>query len=375
MQTTASSLQNPVSLLRRRNTFLLATTICSLSSRLSNLALVIVFFSKAGGVFLSWLLLAFVLLATLFDVVISVLNNTRLSMRIIGLIFSILQLKSIIDALKTFSSSYRELYNQTNFTMLNNHRSELFRSSTLQSLPISAILCYILLLDLDTGINHNLLITSLTLSILSFSLGTTLFVAGDDPMPFASVIVFTHVLSQFCFRMLAICMMCIMSPVLGLTICAISLVLVHLFGPDSAWSAWVDRLTCRVNPHGAPHALLFKLLTTPITFFVVLRPLSSKPRPFAHLAVVASDCFQDTTFSRFRLFENIVMVTSFLVWQMYHQHAQYVTMLHWPRVVIAISLFCAVLIWVTWAWVALDLVVPSVSSSSPYQSHMSLNSV
>eukprot|EP00301_Raphidiophrys_heterophryoidea_P023228 c7173_g1_i1.p1 GENE.c7173_g1_i1~~c7173_g1_i1.p1 ORF type:complete len:230 (-),score=48.52 c7173_g1_i1:176-865(-) len=224
-----------------------------------------------------------------------------------------------------------------------------------------------MMLDLHDRINENYLLLALIFSVMSFALGTTLFVAGDDPAPFASLIVFIHVLSQFFFRVLALALICVRFEKWGALAVAVSWLLVYLFGPQGSGPSWYRLLTCSLK-HEENHCVpCLKVFLTPLSFFVLLRlahaPIKTIQSSSGSITNIPDDeintdpvlvyhCFPETAFIWFRLLENAVMVICFFAVQMQDDTREYEGWMHSPGLVLGAAGASVLLTGLTWIWVS-----------------------
>merc|ERR1712048_695774 len=109
--------------------------------------------------------------------------------------------------------------------------------SVIQSLPMSFLLCYILMLDLGGRMNEQLLAGALFLSFVSFAIGTTYFAACNESSGLG-VVVFVQVFSQFTLRMLSVCAICVRFKVWGVVAMLFLWVTAYCFGPQGTWEIW-----------------------------------------------------------------------------------------------------------------------------------------
>eukprot|EP00301_Raphidiophrys_heterophryoidea_P005769 c12389_g1_i2.p2 GENE.c12389_g1_i2~~c12389_g1_i2.p2 ORF type:complete len:296 (-),score=74.90 c12389_g1_i2:892-1779(-) len=242
-------------------------------------------------------------------------------------------------------------------------------------------MCYVLMLDLHDRISEALLFVTLLFLILPFSLGTTLFVAGDDPTPRASIVIFVHVLSQFFFRVLAVCLLCVKFEIWAVPVIALSWLAVFLFGPHETFSFWITLLKCGSTDRGQSlRKILQRFLLTSLSFFMIMKPAFSAstattttstptatstpttttaPRTIKHakpksvyIPALVEHNFRDTGFVWFRLFENAGMVLSFFVVQQRNER-EYEGWMHEPLLVLGGAVSCWMLTALTWAWISL----------------------
>eukprot|EP00301_Raphidiophrys_heterophryoidea_P006313 c12557_g1_i1.p1 GENE.c12557_g1_i1~~c12557_g1_i1.p1 ORF type:complete len:411 (-),score=126.56 c12557_g1_i1:165-1355(-) len=359
-------------LLRLNRCFVAVLGLCSLTSRLFSVALAILFSQSQDT---SWfgITCAFIFVSTLFDILTSCLENKgRFCRFLLWSVLSVLQLKPWLDTLAFFTTrNLRDYYNQDNYKQLKEYRAKIFLSTTLHSLPISFLICYILMLDLHRHLDENLLLAALVFSILSFALGTTLFVAGDDPTPRASVMVFLHILSQFFFRVLALSLVFVkFGGNYGWIVVCVSWLCVYLCGPKGTLQAWARVVTCQcghVVEGDQPSAVCYRLLLTPLTFFVLINPVYSRPHSTATTTdsthnstvdnssndiaepVLVVDSFQNIQYIWVRVMENTIMVVCFL-WVGVDSTVLYEGWLHTPMLVIGAGAVCALLTGLTSLW-------------------------
>jgi len=356
--------------------FVVTLGLCNLVSRIIVVALLALFHLSGDHVWFGFTC-TIVCLSTFLDILVALSDHTAGVMAGLWTVLSILQLKPWADTFSFFvSPMLRDRFTPENHDTLKDHRVKVFLSTTTHSLPTSFLICYITMLELGGRINENYLLFALIFSVLSFSLGTTMFVAGDDPTPCAASIVFVHVLAQFSFRVIAVALICVKFEKWGVLAAAVSWFIVYLFGPQGSFAAWANMITCK-NEDNHMCVPCLKILLTPLSFFVIIRPAYARtprdqPQPSSdqqpgglaatdsmrsvippeddHKPTMVHHCFKDTQFIWFRLLENLIMVICFMTVDQ-EDERDYESWLHTPNLVIAASVVSILLTGATWLWV------------------------
>jgi len=303
--------------------FVIVSGIITLASSIANVALMITFWMSSDVVWASSLLL-FIGMSTIFNIIITALDHPSVPGCLLWTPLSLLQLKAWGDTLEYFTHPtlrHGEVSNPEYKHSFKIFRTKRFFSSVVQSLPVSFVLTYILMLDLHNRINEHILGAILLLSFLSFSFGTTHFVAGKDTV-FTGVIAFLHILAQFVFRLLAVCSVCVRFREWGVFAIFLSWLFVYLFGPKGTYLKWAEICGCvkKVQPADSTNGLpplsnlcivFTRVFLTPLTFFIVVDVLYENPDD-PEQDVKAYDCFKHTLFVLWRMLENAILVLCFM---------------------------------------------------------------
>eukprot|EP00301_Raphidiophrys_heterophryoidea_P014332 c2227_g1_i1.p1 GENE.c2227_g1_i1~~c2227_g1_i1.p1 ORF type:complete len:403 (+),score=64.74 c2227_g1_i1:82-1209(+) len=300
--------------------FVILSGSATLFSSIANVILMITFFLSGDVVWASSLLF-FILVSTLFNILITAVDHPVKNLCCLWTALSLLQLKAWGDTIEFLTHprlKNPDYANEEYQSLIKSFRVKRFLSSVVQSLPVSFLLTYVLMLDLHNRINEHILGGILFLSFLSFALGTTHFVAGNNSYA-TGFIVFLHVLAQFIFRMLAVCSVCVRFRSWGVLAIMISWLFVYLFGPKGTFSLWTKILTCHSSStsHEGSHRLgristaFLRVFLTPLTFFIVVDVLYEVPE-HPNEPVKAYDSFKDTLFVLWRMVENAVLVACFV---------------------------------------------------------------
>jgi hypothetical protein len=236
-------------------------------------------------------------------------------------------------------------------------RAKRFFSSVLQTLPISFLLSYILMLDLQGRVSDAALWFALTLSFLSFAIGTSQFIGGNEDR-FMGIVVFVQVFFQFLFRIFVICAVCARFMQWGLLAVTFSWLVVYIFGPQGCLRTLHSMLKPGTNVCTVIAKLLIKIFLTPLTFALVVAAVYEIPGPLLPNGerapgrpVMAYDCFYDTPFLLWRLFENCVLALCFVIIPVEDAErgaGDYEPWLDYPAVTGVISFLSVFMILSTW---------------------------
>eukprot|EP00300_Choanocystis_sp_HF-7_P002960 c12237_g1_i2.p1 GENE.c12237_g1_i2~~c12237_g1_i2.p1 ORF type:complete len:203 (+),score=33.87 c12237_g1_i2:46-609(+) len=169
------------------------TALVSVLSSWVNVALVAYFF-ESGDKLWGAFSLVLIVISTLVNLIICRLDHPEAARFAFWALVALLQVKGAYDP-------FEPVFAHTNISIdtENEFRAKQFIATVFQALPISALLAYILALDLHGRLREHWLAGALLLTFLTFSLGTTQYTAANDSRKvwLAALI---QVLSQFGFR-------------------------------------------------------------------------------------------------------------------------------------------------------------------------------
>lgn len=261
-----------------------------------------IYFGYHGDIVWSAASAGMVCLTTTFNLIVCWYDHPEWLQFALYAIICLLQLKPIADARETHRSKAK----QAEF------RAKNFIACVLQAVPMSALISYVLALDLHGRLNEHVLFAVLGCLCLTFSLGTTHFAAHDDTtgMQFT---VFVQVLAQFLFRMLAISAVWARFRFWGGLISGVIIFTVtYLAGPQGICAMACRRCWIPNRPEGPGDdclgTALLKLALPLLTSFVVIDAVYEGPD---NSTVHASDCFHNPLFLCWRVFENLILLVCF----------------------------------------------------------------
>eukprot|EP00300_Choanocystis_sp_HF-7_P006120 c14496_g1_i1.p1 GENE.c14496_g1_i1~~c14496_g1_i1.p1 ORF type:complete len:335 (+),score=56.50 c14496_g1_i1:26-1030(+) len=183
-------------------------------------------------------------------------------------------------------------------------RAKKFIASVLQAVPVSALVSYVLVLDLHGRINEHFLFGVAVLLFVTFSVGTTHFAAAEDDS-LVQVAVFSQVLAQFMFRMLALSAVWGRFKLIGGVAAGLPIFfIVYLAGPQG-----IRHRSCKEA--GYWMTIIIKLALPVLTSFLVIDAVYEKPSDSQRQSVKASDCFHNTHFLIWRMIENYTLLICF----------------------------------------------------------------
>eukprot|EP00301_Raphidiophrys_heterophryoidea_P027882 c9871_g1_i1.p1 GENE.c9871_g1_i1~~c9871_g1_i1.p1 ORF type:complete len:385 (-),score=54.48 c9871_g1_i1:1298-2374(-) len=315
--------------------------IITLASSVLALVLMVQFWIGKDIVWGSCLLL-FIAVSTLFNLALVV--HTREGF--LAAIMSIIQLKPALDTFQSVVSYQQGTARQKK--QAKDDRARRFMHSVIQSLPVTFILSYVAMVDLDHRIDIWLLVAALAFSLLSFSLGTTRFAAGSDSF-LMNLVVLIHVLAQFTMRLLAVCCVCVRFKQWGMLTQFVSWVIAFVWGPQGTFPLLVERCLPFPDCKAFWRPFFLKVFLTPLSFFIVIRAVYASPEN-KYQPVHSYHCF-GSRFIWWRMLENVAMILCFLFlpsWMELRPADEYQTILRDHLVVLGTLGFCLVFVVSTW---------------------------
>eukprot|EP00298_Acanthocystis_sp_HF-20_P011456 c19402_g1_i1.p1 GENE.c19402_g1_i1~~c19402_g1_i1.p1 ORF type:complete len:368 (+),score=132.34 c19402_g1_i1:483-1586(+) len=301
-----------------------------------------------GDVIWSSFLGFFLGLSTLTNLIIAIAEHSGNTLKaMIWSFLSLLQLKHWGD---TMEYIFHPKLNRGTVLL---YRLKKYLSCTIEVLPISSLLAYVLMLTISPY--KDLFAACLFLSLATFAFGTTDFVACNEPL-WLNVVAFLQVLSQLAFRLLVVCLLCAQFRLLGLFINFVFWGLCYLFGPNGTFSLWgrcvkEEESTVQTKnqdqdqPKLVGAICLSKFLISFLAFYVVVDPTYAPPENETKIKL--HHCFYSNEFLLWRMFENVGAVIACLLVPPFDLEV----MEDWaqdPILLLSVTVSCLFTIFTTW---------------------------